>query len=297
MGPKSILKSSVASTDSPSSRGRPVNERHREVAVQHANIIQDQKNVEQDILNATLALLEFPADPDANPVRPSPADAQKFKALILPFQPSDYDSLIEERNCADLCGYALCPRPRKKATSASKLQFVESRDRGVQIVSKRTLEVWCSDDCARRALYVKVQLSEEPAWMRRGGIGEEIEILVDNAEILETALPLRLKSAKEGPQQSDPKNDDGEDIASAWALADEALAELAQERGDKDKGTRTELIKAKIEERINVKTPSAPSADLATSFAHMAIEGHIPKADVKKSKIAEDGEEDNDWDD
>ncbi|KAF2805866.1 uncharacterized protein BDZ99DRAFT_466206 [Mytilinidion resinicola] len=295
MGPKSILKSSAVPADAVDARKPPVNEQHLQVALQHANIIQDQKNVEQEILNATLELLEFPPDSKADPARPSPSDAHKFKTLVMPFQPNDYDALIEERNCADLCGYALCPRPRKKVPSASKLHFVDSRDRGVQIVPKKMLEVWCSDDCARRALYVKVQLNEEPAWMRRTGGGQEIEILVENTEALEFALPLRLKSKNK--VQGELKDEDGEDIAAAWALADEALAELSQERGDKDSMPRTELIKAKIEERTNVKTPSAPSAETTASSAHMAIEGHIPKSDAKKTKDADDDEEDNDWDD
>jgi hypothetical protein len=294
MGPKSILKNTVVSTaDSAGPRTKPVTERHREVALQHANIIQDQKNVEQEILNATLALLEFPADPKAHPARPNPSDAETFRKLIMPFQPNDYDALIEERNCAELCGYALCPRPRRKAPSASKLQFVDDRHRGVQIVPKKALEVWCSDDCARRALYVKVQLNEQPAWSRRGGIGEDIELLVENSEVLEAALPLRLKP-KQAPKLSDVKGEEGEEIAEAWALADEALAELALERRATGTTTTTSLIKAKVEERTDIKPPSAPSAVHASSTAHMAIEGHVPKSD---KKTADDGEEDNDWDD
>ncbi|OCK78874.1 hypothetical protein K432DRAFT_383540 [Lepidopterella palustris CBS 459.81] len=300
MGPKSILKNSIpVSSSSPSAK--PVNERHLEVALYHANLIKEQRDVEEQILKATLTLLDFPSAPGANPARPSIADALQFRTLIIPFQPSDYDSLIEERNIADLCGYALCPKPPKRAPLAGKLQFVDTKD-GVQIVNKKELEVWCSEECARRALYVKVQLNEEPAWMRRGGIGDKIDILVENTEDHRIVLPLRPKHKESDANKDDGEtNQDQEDEQEAWALREEAMAELAQERGDRNaKSTKKGLIKATIEERMTVKTPVAPSTEVQHGgAAHMAIEGHIPKADMPKKSVdgQDEDEEDNDWDD
>jgi len=249
----------------------------------HANLIQQQKDVEQDILKATMTLIDFPSARDANPARPAQSDASEFKNLIVPFQPSDYDSLIEERNIADLCGYALCPRPPKRATLASKLQFIDTKDRGVQIVNKKELEIWCSDDCARRALYVKVQLNEEPAWMRRGGIGDKIDLLIDNAEeYRHTVLPLRPKR-QEHTTATDNNPEEAEDIdeeeEEAWALRDEAMEELARERGDKTSTvSKKDLIKATVEEKMAVKAPVAPSLQNETADpVHVAIEGYNQK--------------------
>ncbi|OCL11148.1 hypothetical protein AOQ84DRAFT_199174 [Glonium stellatum] len=304
MGPKSILKKTSSPTNSPPSASRPQNERHLEIALHHANLIQEQKDVERDILKAAMTLIEFPSAPDANPARPAQSDASQFTNLIVPFQPSDYDSLIEERNIADLCGYALCPRPPKRAPLAGKLQFIDTKDRGVQIVNKKELEIWCSDDCARRALYVKVQLNEEPAWMRRGGIGDKIDLLIDNIEEHHhTVLPLRPKHQEHTTAMDNDLEELQKDIdeeEEAWALRDEAMEELARERGDQNSSiSKKDLIKSTIEEKILVKAPIAPSLENDTADpVHVTIEGYTPKIDTSKDqKPGEDKDaDDKDWD-
>jgi hypothetical protein len=296
MPPKSILKNSTVSTNAPQA-ARPVNQRHLDVAVHHANILEQRKKVEKEVLDFIIMLMEFPTSPDADPKRPSASDALRFRESLVPFQPSDYDSLIEERNIADKCGYALCPRPKRKAPSAAKKQFVDT-DRGVEIVDKKVLEVWCSDDCARRALYVKVQLNEEPAWLRQGGIGDKIELMVENADEHHKALPLRLKKEATATK---PSASEDEDIAAAWAARDDALADLAVERGEKP-GRLTkankDLISEKIKERVGSTPPVAPSQGDGQS--HLAIEGHIPRANARPRQSTEDGDEDEDdaqdWD-
>ncbi|KAJ4982493.1 DUF408 domain-containing protein (Rtr1/RPAP2 family protein), partial [Stagonosporopsis vannaccii] len=170
--------------------GKPVNPRHLDVALHHAAILEQRKAVEAQVLDAILALMDARASPQADPARPAAADARAFEHAVAAFQPADYDALIEERNIAGRCGYALCPRPKKRARSTARKQFVDTA-RGVEIVDRTALEVWCSDDCARRALYVKVQLNEEPAWLRAAAHGERIELLADNAHELRATLPLR----------------------------------------------------------------------------------------------------------
>jgi len=161
MPPKSILKNTTVSTNGPPAK-KPVNPRHLAVARHHATVLEDRKRVEAEVLEAVMTLMDYPTSPDADAKRPSASDAHFFQKAVIPFQPADYDALIEERNIADKCGYALCPKPKKKARSTARKQFVDT-DHGVQIVDRKVLEVWCSDDCARRALYVKVQLNEEQA--------------------------------------------------------------------------------------------------------------------------------------
>jgi hypothetical protein len=295
--PKSILKKTPAVAPTAQPASKPVNERHLQVALHHANILEERKRVEAEVLDAIMTLMDYPTASDADPKRPSAADAQSFRDAVLPFQPADYDALIEERNIADKCGYALCPRPTKKARSTARKQFVDT-DHGVQIVDRKTLEVWCSDDCARRALYVKVQLSEEPAWMRQGGYGDKMELLVDNTQEIHTALPLRPKKAP----VVEATNDDDDDIAAAWAARDDAMGDLALERGEKPgqvSKANNDLVRDQITERAPSNVPPQPPSLPAQISEHtMAIEGHVPRLDRKAQGNEDDDDEEDaqDWD-
>jgi hypothetical protein len=294
MSLKSILKTPTVSTSTPLT-ATPVSQRQRDVAIHHANIIEQQKSVEKDVLDAIIDLLDFPTSPKADPTRPSPSDALRFEDAIMPFQPSDYDSLIEERNIAGKCGYALCPRPKRKARSTARKHFVDTA-KGVEIVDKKALEVWCSDDCARRALYVKVQLNEDPAWIRQGGQGDKIELMVENKDEHYKALPLRLKTPAKSA--SPVKNEDEDDAAAMWAARDDALADLAIERGEKPgrlSKANKDLISEKIKERTVTTVPVPPTLpSQAAGATHMAIEGHIPGS---ASRPTLDGDDDDDDDD
>ena len=292
MPPKSILKKPSAPVVE--RNGKPVNQRHLDVALHHANILEQRKAVEAQVLDSIMTLMEYPSSPDADPKRPSAADARAFEEAVASFQPADYDALIEERNIADKCGYALCSRPKMKARSTAKKQFVDT-DKGVEIVDRKVLEVWCSDDCAKRALYVKVQLNEEPAWLRSGGHGEKIERMVDNAQELRTTLPVRTK------QQAAPvpaKTEEEEDMDAAWAAHDSATAELALERGEKPGAVskaNNSLVQDTITEReSSTAVPQPPSLPAGST---MAIEGHVPKHNRPKDEDEDEDEDDEqDWD-
>lgn len=300
MPPKSILKNTAASAATGAAPGqKPVNERHLQIALHHANIIEQRKAVEAEVLASIMTLMDYPSAPTADPARPSPADARYFRNAMVAFQPADYDSLIEERNIADRCGYALCPRPKQRAPSTAKKHFVDTA-KGVQIVDRKALEVWCSDDCARRALYVKVQLNEEPAWLRQGGYGDNIELMVDNDEDHSQALPLRLKHEPAAPAPAD--QDEEDDLAAAWSAREDAMADLAMERGEKPgqlPKANKDLIQAQITERAaDSAPPQPPSLPSQPSGATMAIEGHIPRIDRLDLGDDDDDDDDNaqDWD-
>jgi len=264
--------------------------RHVQVALHHANILEERKRIEADVLDAIIMLLDFPSAPHGDAKRPSASDAQRFAAAVSTFQPADYDALIEERNLCDKCGYALCRNPKKKARSTARKQFVDT-ERGVEIVDRKVLEVWCSDDCAKRALYVKVQLKEEPAWLRQGGLGGPIELMVDNAEEHATALPRR--PTPDAPDEHAVPRQKEDELAAAWAAQEEALADLALERGEQPgqpaKAT-TALVKGDIVERDSSNAPPRPPRLLAhgTAETTMAIEGHIPR---QERQPAADGDQ------
>jgi hypothetical protein len=158
------------------------------------------------------------------------------------------------------------------------------------------LEVWCSDDCARRALYVKVQLNEEPAWMRHGGYGDKIELMVDNADEHQKALPLRLKQTSAIPADEDEEAD----LNAAWAAREDAMTDLALERGEKPGNltkANNDLIQDQILERSSSNAPpQPPSLPAQTSDHTMAIEGHVPRINRKDKDEDEDEDDDQDWD-
>ena len=302
MPPKSILKKTPAPAPAPAPAtaapgakpANPANPRHLQVALHHANILEERKRVEAEVLDAIMTLMEYPPASDADPKQPSAADAQFFRDAVVPFQPSDYDSLIEERNIYGKCGYALCPRPTKKARSTARKQFVDTQY-GVEIVDRKTLEVWCSDDCAKRALYVKVQLNEEPAWMRQGGYADKLDLMVDNAAEHQMTLPLRPKEAA-APAPVD--DDDDDDIAAAWAAREDAMGDLALERGEKPgqvSKTNNDLVKDQITERLPTSAPPQPPSLSSQISEHtLAIEGHVPQID-RKDKDDDDEDDPQDW--
>src|SRR5687767_1504072 len=146
-----ILKGILKDRTEPSER--PANP--RETAIQHATILQHRKDLEAQILNSVILLSEYPRaeDPSYTAANPAPSDVTVFKQHVRLFQPSDYDDLIEERNVNELCGYTLCGNPRINTDSRSTWAI-----RKGNVVKRKDLEMWCSPKCAKRALYVKVQL-------------------------------------------------------------------------------------------------------------------------------------------
>ncbi|KAF2431005.1 hypothetical protein EJ08DRAFT_557868, partial [Tothia fuscella] len=226
--------------------------RNREIAVYHANIIQAQKDVEAEILEALEELIEFPTTPSTSTsINPSSADIAAFKEYVTPFQPSDYDSLLEERRIAQKCGYVLCNNPPKKTSTGGGKFKILGRKKGQEfrVVEREKTDCWCCQDCARRALYVKVQLDEEPAWTRRGGSAPEIQILIG-------------------------VEDDGLDESKVQQRRlEEDMDMLALERGDLDKPARSVGMVKKVVEKDYVSAPEAPSHDESVN----AVEGYEPK--------------------
>lgn len=314
MPPKSILKktstpnpqSPAPATPAPVTQGAKdaQHERNLQIALHHANLIQQQKDVEAAILDATVTLLDYPpplpfspsTPPD--PAHPSAASAKAFTTLVALFQPHDYDALMQERKIADKCGYALCPRAPSKSSDKAKFRWLDDKQGGLKVVPKEQVELWCSVECARRALYVKVQLLEEPGWLRRGNEGLRIELLREGegsastvgttgrqaandrgqSDAAQMSLPFRLK-----------KNTEGDHIS-------KAMKDLALERGEKETSFNAkELVSDTIREKRAIKTPVAPNLENVT---HTAIEGYKPKpiAFKKDEKVdADRDEEDKDW--
>ena len=196
----------------------------------------------------------------------------------MDFQPSDYDALIEERYVNGRCGYTLCANaPRPQGPKAPW--------------SKNKVENWCSDDCAKKALYVKAQLSETPAWERRAGDRTPL-VLYGAAKptprsASSASLPLRQK-----PSAANDRD-------------------LAYERGEVNKvadAKMSKVIKAEVQENSVVSSVMPPTKTrFADGDVHDLIEGYQPRGVQKGNRITvksgdsdeedEDAEEDQEDED
>ncbi|KAF6224933.1 hypothetical protein HO133_010127 [Letharia lupina] len=292
--PHSILKEALSSIPNTSpSPARSRENRNQETALYHAQLLQQRKDVEALILASTEALLELPSSSAADPALPGLQDIKLVKNSLKPFQPSDYDSLIEERNINKQCGYVLCPRPNRQEDTKAKYRILHGKGRGsdrLKFVERHTLERWCSDDCGKRALYVKVQLNEEPAWTRAGSSGGDILLLEDernNQKQLDDDSNLieKLRSLDMGLEE------------------DEVMARmkaLAIERGDGKAPSRSfGLAEIDVRENRNINgkasVPDPSVKERNSDGGSDSIEGYTPKSSRKKTREPEsDDNEDED---
>ncbi|KAJ5502407.1 hypothetical protein N7463_005281 [Penicillium fimorum] len=260
--------------------GRPgATQQHLEVALEHAQQIQTQKDAEDIILNSILELLELPSSPTADPAAPSQEDTIKFKYALAPFRPSDYDNLILERNFEDSCGYTLCPRKYRKQNRGpgGGFQFKYGpkgsgpggRGRSVDIVSEDRVEKWCSDACAERALWIRVQLSEKPVWERRAGDTRGTNIL-----LLEEARAKRLKA----PAATSSVSSVVDDLQSMGLGNRDRSRELALERGDTSTIRPDGRVNVNIRENQSgsQRVPGAPQMRPEDATGG-SIEGYVPR--------------------
>ncbi|KAJ5825108.1 hypothetical protein N7447_007448 [Penicillium robsamsonii] len=242
--------------------GRPgATQQHLEIALEHAHSSSS------------------PPPPTADPAAPSQEDTIKFKYALAPFRPSDYDNLILERNFEDSCGYTLCPRKYRKGNRGpgGGFQFKYGpkgsgpggRGRSVDIVSEDRVEKWCSDACAERALWIRVQLSEKPVWERRAGDTRGTSIL-----LLEEARAKRLKA----PAATSSVSSVVDDLQSMGLGNRDRSRELALERGD------TSTIRPDGRVNVNIKenqrglqqAPGAPQMRPEDANGG-SIEGYVPR--------------------
>ena len=238
---------------------QPPEQDARALAIQHAQVLEYRKQLEAQILESVITLSEYPLvrSPDRSAANPAPSDIADFKKHVRLFQPSDYDDLTIERNAVGLCGYALCPKPKKKATPGGIWKLVGSGKKGPGIVNRKEHETWCSEFCARHALYVKVQLNETAAWERVGAPDIEIELLDDKANPRGNADAQR------------------EEKLGQIKAAEDAAA-LAVERGDSNTGP---LLTVTLRSKDVISAPANidPDALEYQDDAHLMLEGYKPK--------------------
>lgn len=287
MATSNTLKSILKKPTYPATAPRSKEERDREVALYHANLLQHRKDLELEILLSTETLIDYPlASAPYDASNPSAADAQQFKEYLRLFQPSDYDALILERNINEHCGYTLCPNDRATDGAAGKYRLIGKygKAKDFKVVEKAEVEKWCSEACAKRALYVRVQLSESPAWERES-YSADVELL-DEPKSEDAVIT-------EGLQRMDLDSESKKQDA----------ADLALERGDQGFAAKKGgLIDIEVMEKDVKGTPQPPSLDddemsERLDSMHLNVEGHTMKFGTSRHRRhhGDDDEEDTDW--
>ena len=238
----------------------------KEIAIAHAKIIQHRKDLEAEILDSLVILSEYPLVRESpyNASNPASSDIADFKAHVRLFQPSDYDDLIIERNVNELCGYTLCARPRRNTGPGGQWKIASNGN----IMKREDLEKWCSQQCARRALYVKVQLNETAAWERAGIPDIEIDLL-DEDKSKETDVDRATREM--GQLKLEEQRQAARDTAA-----------LALERGEPD---ASQSKSKKMNITLREKDAKAPSTTAGKSEVydaeHLLVEGYKTKLKLK----------------
>ncbi|GAP84822.1 putative Rtr1 RPAP2 family protein [Rosellinia necatrix] len=259
--PKSILKTQGA--PAPAAAEKPV-PNPREIAVKHAQIIHSRRDIEDRISDSIIELSKFPATRNSpyDASNPAPADVESFKRQVRLYQPSDYDDLIEERNSNGLCGYVLCPSAKSRVSGGGTFKLVNFGRKDFNIIPTRELEKWCSQKCAKRAMYVKVQLNESAAWERAGIASIKIDLFEEDKSAVANNATLQMAKDLENTK-----------IETQMKTAQNAR-DLAQERGDaiKDGKPSQRSVKLTIREKP-VKAPALPILD-PDGQGHLRTEGY-----------------------
>ncbi|KAK3398250.1 Rtr1/RPAP2 family-domain-containing protein [Sordaria brevicollis] len=153
---------------------------------------------------------------------PPPTDASDFLRLVADFTPTEYLELIEERNCLGNCGYVLCPRPKRNYEGEYKIIM-----RTGNIAKCEDLNKWCSDECAVRALYVKVQL-DNPSYETDLETGRRV-------------VKVELREEKQKPVVAAKKDGEGGEEKSKVARSKDAEEKLASDLARLDINRKTDI--------------------------------------------------------
>ncbi|KAI1321979.1 Rtr1/RPAP2 family-domain-containing protein [Xylariaceae sp. FL0255] len=275
---KGILKRPTPAKDEDSRKAH-------DIATQHARIIHSRHEVE-DLISETLITLSkypFTRTPSHSASNPAPSDALAFKDGVRLFQPSDYEDLIEERNANGLCGYTLCPNPKSKMTHGGTFKLVNYGRKDFNIVPSKELERWCSQKCAKRAMYVKVQLNETAAWERAGVASIGIDLLEEE----EGAEAKEITPLGGNPPYMLAKREDPFLIEAEIKRAQNAR-DLALERGDSWQNSSNNQpkrsIKLAIREKPVTARPEEPSFS-AGAQNHLITEGYKSTFDPESGAV------------
>ncbi|KAJ2859313.1 hypothetical protein FB639_005798, partial [Coemansia asiatica] len=193
----------------------------------------------------------------------APVTEEKLKQAARYITPENYDSVLEERESANLCGYPLCDKPSRSTLQRFHISLSKRK-----MFDQEELRSFCSNRCMVGSRLFKHQLSEEPLYMR----GREFKIDI-------VALPL---------------GQDGEDMADALQRA--TVSDESENKEGLAGWYRESLIaKMNIPKQVSesntlsiVEHESVPATfDIAEELGELQfadIEGFAPEADAARIK-------------
>ncbi len=114
--------------------------KHLEIALYHANIIQDRKNVEGRIFEHLEELIDYPLIEGHPADDPAAQDVSEISSKLQLFMPLDWDNLIDERRRSRKCGYVLCPNTLEKQSS-SKFR-IRSTVKSIELLPSEKVDAW-----------------------------------------------------------------------------------------------------------------------------------------------------------
>ncbi|KAJ4342810.1 hypothetical protein N0V85_009839, partial [Neurospora sp. IMI 360204] len=247
---------------------------------------------------------------------PSLHDTSQFLGLIKDFTPTEYLELIEERNCLGSCGYVLYPRPKRNYEGEYKIIM-----RTGNIAKTEDLNKWCCDECAVRALYVKVQL-DNPSYVTDLETGRrvvKVELREERRKIEGKVVAAKEKVGEDRETTAGDKGKEGEEkLASDLARLDlnrkteiadkaaqmqrdaDALAvERGQGGGKLDRLLAGQGVEVTIREKPTTGPAKAPDhmkpsssssrsgkkkGSSSAEDAHRMVEGHKPTFGIGAKK-------------
>ena len=221
-------------------------ERRLATAMNDAQNVAYHRAMKNQVLALIIQCIDLPFASTTDLAHQSATDAELFKRGLSCFQPSDSDELVLERNIYDRCGYALCPRINAKVTTKATHRIIWGTKTGqkFQVVPKAELEKWCSAECAERATFVRLQLSQEPIRIR-GAPAEGIRLLEESSSEEDMlADDLQRTWPQEWSNNSFARNlrrigvTQGNNVSNHHEIT-ERLNALSLERGEPQEGTRS----------------------------------------------------------
>ncbi|KAM7218134.1 Rtr1/RPAP2 family domain containing protein [Rhypophila decipiens] len=280
-----------------------------EQAVQQAEILQRLKesgDIRDPVpLEVFERLSQFPTirGPGISAANPSPQDAQEFISAVEKFIPSEYDDLIEERNILGNCGYTLCPKPRRDFSQEWKIVTTG-------IARSKDLNKWCSQKCAVRALYIRVQLDNPTYIRKKDGQAGGKEITVAKIELREedskktgangqTTAPSTpdagfLTHSHKAALAAERIGGSGPTMSEKHSAAAEAAANLSLHLPIR---TRQQQVEVTIQEKDTSAAVVQAPGPLKAGSEDM-VEGHkISKRFAPKKRRGQDEEDDEEDDD
>ncbi|KAI9321869.1 Rtr1/RPAP2 family-domain-containing protein [Dichotomocladium elegans] len=194
-----------------------------------------------------------------------PALLRQAAALL---QPHTYDEIVEERVVQNWCGYPLCDRAPLQNT-LSKYHISLSRRK---VYDQSELASFCSEECMQKSKYFRMQLSEDPVWIRDRQATPDIHIVLMNQD-------LKHILAKQEQERNRIKKKNAEQIRRDYVQ--QLLTNVPLKAAWSGKEIEPATTELTIVEKTSADRPSIVTKRLSGHGAHNSIEGYC--VDIHRS--------------